>query len=101
MGRRVDADELVGAAEIAARLGVKRLQVVHDWRRRHSGFPRPVATVSRTLIWYWPDVRRWAANTGRLKGRANGRANPAHTGEAVARAARERSEEERDDTAAT
>lgn len=66
MGRRVDADELVGAAEIAARLGVKRLQVVHDWRRRHGEFPRPVATVSRTFIWYWPDVRQWAVQTGRL-----------------------------------
>lgn len=66
MGRRVDVDELVGAAEIAARLGVKRLQVVHDWRRRHGEFPRPVVTVSRTLVWHWPDVQRWAVRTGRL-----------------------------------
>lgn len=66
VGRRVDVDELVGAAEIAARLGVKRLQVVHDWRRRHGEFPRPVVAVSRTLVWYWPDVRQWAAQTGRL-----------------------------------
>ena len=66
MGRRVDVDELVGAAEIAARLGVKRLQVVHDWRRRHGEFPRPVVMVSRTLVWYWPDVQRWAVRTGRL-----------------------------------
>lgn len=66
VGRRVDVDELVGAAEIASRLGVKRLQVVHDWRRRHERFPSPVTIVSRTLIWFWPDVRRWAVQTGRL-----------------------------------
>lgn len=66
VGRRVDVDELVGAAEIASRLGVKRLQVVHDWRRRHHRFPPPVTIVSRTLIWFWPDVRRWAVQTGRL-----------------------------------
>ncbi|WP_428122392.1 helix-turn-helix transcriptional regulator [Candidatus Poriferisodalis sp.] len=68
MGRRIDIDELVGAAEIAERLGVKRLQVVHDWRRRHAEFPRPVVAVSRTLVWYWPEVRRWAIQTGRLSG---------------------------------
>ena len=36
------------------------------------------------------------AEIGALRGRANGRASPAHTGEAVARAARERSEQERE-----
>ena len=69
VGRSVDVDELVGAAEIAARLGVKRLQVVHDWRRRHGEFPQPLAAISRTLVWYWPDVRQWAVRTGRLDGR--------------------------------
>lgn len=79
MGRRVDIDELVGAAEIAARIGVKRLQVVHDWRRRHAEFPRPVATVSRTLIWYWPDVRHWAVQTGRLD--SDGQASVTQSGD--------------------
>lgn len=66
VGRRVDIDELVGASEITEQLGVKRLQVVHDWRRRHDEFPRPVTAVSRTLVWHWPEVRRWAIQTGRL-----------------------------------
>lgn len=66
MGRCVDVEDLVGAADIAARLGVKRLQVIHDWRRRHTDFPRPMVSISRTLIWYWPDVRHWAVKTGRL-----------------------------------
>jgi predicted DNA-binding transcriptional regulator AlpA len=62
----VDVDELVGTAEIAQRLGVRRLQVVHDWRRRHSDFPKPVARLSRVMVWAWSDVERWARETGRL-----------------------------------
>ncbi len=65
MGRQIDADGLVGAAEIAARLGVRRPQVVHDWRRRHADFPAPVATLHAALVWYWPDVEAWARRTGR------------------------------------
>lgn len=65
MARRIDPDLLVGAAEIADRLGVKRPQVVHDWRRRHPEFPNPVASLKTALIWYWPDVEEWARATGR------------------------------------
>lgn len=65
MARRIDPDLLVGAAEIADRLGVKRPQVVHDWRRRHPEFPKPVASLKTALIWYWPDVEAWARSTGR------------------------------------
>lgn len=66
MGRRVDVSQLVGAAEIATRLGAKRPQVVHDWRRRHPDFPEPVAQLSQVLVWAWPDVEAWAKKTGRL-----------------------------------
>ena len=48
------------------RLGVKRPQVVHDWRRRHDGFPEPVATLKTAMIWYWPHVEAWARETGRI-----------------------------------
>lgn len=65
MGRRVDADLLVGAAEIAMRLGAKRPQVVHEWRRRYEDFPEPVAKLEQAFVWYWPDVDRWAKATGR------------------------------------
>jgi predicted DNA-binding transcriptional regulator AlpA len=66
-GRFVGHDApLVGAAEIAARIGVKRPQVVHDWRRRYPDFPPPVATLRQALVWNWPDVERWAKRTGRL-----------------------------------
>jgi len=47
-------------------LGVKRPQVVHDWRRRYEDFPQAIATVSGVLVWAWPDVERWAKSTGRL-----------------------------------
>ena len=66
MGRKVDVDELVGAAEIARRLGSSRPQVVHAWRRRHDDFPEPVATIDKVLVWHWPDVEAWAKATGRL-----------------------------------
>ena len=66
MGRRVDVDDLVGAQEIADRLGVSRPQVVHEWRRRHADFPEPVVTLTMGLLWAWPDVEAWARATGRL-----------------------------------
>ena len=60
-------DELVGAAEIAERLGVGKSTVVHDWRRRHADFPAPVSELSMGLLWYWPDVEAWARTTKRLR----------------------------------
>jgi len=63
---RYPADDLVGVAEIAERLGVGT-SVVHDWRRRHPAFPQPVRRLSMGLIWAWPEVRRWAIETERLE----------------------------------
>ena len=60
-------DQLVGAAEIATRVGVARPQVVHDWRRRHADFPSPVAVLRQAMVWHWPDVEAWARRTGRLR----------------------------------
>ncbi len=58
-------DKLVGAQEISDLLGLARPQVVHEWRRRHSDFPQPVARLSMGLLWYWPEVERWVRATGR------------------------------------
>ncbi len=70
VGRRVDVDQLVVARTIAERLGFKRVQLVHYYYRSDDTFPRPVFTVSEgvggALVWYWPDVERWARRTGRL-----------------------------------
>ena len=65
MGRKVDVDDLVGAHEIAQRLGVARPQVIHEWRRRHPDFPQPLATLKTALIWDWAEVKTWAKRTGR------------------------------------
>lgn len=59
-------DQLVGTAEIAARLGLKNPETVHDWRRRHDDFPAPVARLRIGYVWNWPDVLRWAKTTGRV-----------------------------------
>jgi hypothetical protein len=66
MGRTVDLDDLVSAAEIAERFGVRRPQVVHDWVRRHEGFPEPVYRRDRVRLWLWPEVAAWGKTTGRL-----------------------------------
>ena len=66
--RKVAPEDLVGAHEIAQRLGVARPQVVHEWRRRHADFPEPIAALKTALIWNWSEVEAWAAKTGRLHG---------------------------------
>jgi hypothetical protein len=65
MGRKLDADDLVGAAEIAERLGLAQVQTVHTWRRRYEDFPEPVARLKQALIWSWSDVELWARASGR------------------------------------
>ena len=67
VGKKVHLDDLVGAYEIAQRLGVARPQVVHEWRRRHADFPKPIATLKTALIWDWRDVSIWAKTTNRIK----------------------------------
>lgn len=59
-------DHLVGAAEIAERLGLSHTQTVHTLRRRDPEFPAPVATLRQAMVWNWPDVAAWARSTGRL-----------------------------------
>lgn len=65
MGRKVDVNDLVGAAEIAERLSVDP-RTIHQWHHRHDAFPEPVARLRQALVWSWPDVERWARATGRL-----------------------------------
>lgn len=72
VARRVEVDQLVGAAEIADRLELAVPQTVHDWRRRHPDFPQPVAVLRMGLVWNWPDVAKWAERTGRTPSRSAG-----------------------------
>ncbi len=69
MGRRLDVEQLVGASDIAQRLGMPRTQDVHTFRRRDPAFPEPVrilgAGPSRGIhVWYWPDIAAWARKKG-------------------------------------
>jgi len=55
----------VGAAEVAARLGVKP-RTVHTWRHRNL-MPAPRWTVSGQPAWEWAEVETWAKHTARLR----------------------------------
>lgn len=70
VGRRVDVDLLVGAGEIVRRLGLKRVQELHYYRRTDPSFPEAVFRVAEARggahVWYWPDIERWARRKGRL-----------------------------------
>jgi hypothetical protein len=60
----LDGDELVCAAEVATRLGLKRSRQVLDLRLHRFGFPHPVARTGRNLVWSWPQVASWAETEG-------------------------------------
>ncbi len=66
MSRKVDPSNLVGAYEIAERLGLAFPNLVHTWRRRHPDFPHPVAELSAGVIWDWDDIRQWLNETRRF-----------------------------------
>ena len=58
-----DRVEPVGVREIAERLGVSQ-GLVSQWRFR-GYLPEPRWTVSGLPAWNWPDIARWAKQTGR------------------------------------
>jgi hypothetical protein len=64
--KTVKLQDLVDTVEIARRLGVRDHNVVNNWRRRHSAFPKPAVTLRAGRVWLWPEIARWAAATGRL-----------------------------------
>jgi len=64
MASPIDPDDIVGASEIADRLGVSS-SVVHDWQRRYDDFPEPIRRLRMGHVWSWPDVAAWAQQTGR------------------------------------
>ena len=66
MGKKVDIENLVGAHEIAKRLGLENPHTIHVWRTRHKDFPKPIATLRTALIWDWHEVEAWAKKTSRL-----------------------------------
>ena len=67
MAEKIHPNDLVGAHEIAERLGVAFPQMVHEWRRRHNDFPQPIAQLLMGMIWDWQDIEVWARKTKRMK----------------------------------
>lgn len=66
MARKVDPKNLVGAHEIAERMGLSFPNVVHTWRQRHNDFPEPIAELKAGLIWDWTEVEAWVQKTARV-----------------------------------
>ena len=60
--RDADDPELVTMHQIAHRAGVSVTRA-DRWRAEHAAFP---AAEPGTSVWYWPLVRRWLTDTGRM-----------------------------------
>jgi predicted DNA-binding transcriptional regulator AlpA len=67
MADEINPSDLVGAHEIAERLGLAFPNIVHSWKRRLKHFPRPIAILSMGNIWDWNEVEAWARKTNRIK----------------------------------
>lgn len=65
----IDVEQLVGAAEIAALLGVSRQRVTQLTGRQD--FPAPVQTLAMGKVWLLDDVREWADERDRRLGRVD------------------------------
>lgn len=50
--------EILGLAEIAAMLGVKK-QVVTNWKSRKASFPKPMAILKSGPIWSQEAIAGW------------------------------------------
>jgi predicted DNA-binding transcriptional regulator AlpA len=55
----IAGEELIDAAEVAARLGLKSARTVLDLRVHRLGFPAPVARQGRALLWSSAQVDLW------------------------------------------
>jgi predicted nucleic acid-binding protein len=53
--------DLVSVTEIAARAD-RPVNTVQSWRRRHSDFPAPLASLATGPVWAWPVVERWISS---------------------------------------
>jgi hypothetical protein len=76
MARDLDGVELVGAAEIAPRLGLARSRQVLDLRLHRLGFPQPVGRAGGNLLWSWPQVARWAEAEAEAEAHPTGGTRP-------------------------
>lgn len=66
VNQKSELRNLVGASEIAERLGVAHAETIHLWRRRYPEFPEPICALKMGLIWDWQAVEKWAKKTKRI-----------------------------------
>ncbi len=61
MGRSVDVDNLVSAAEVAEILGLSHHNSVTTYYRRYPDFPKPVVNKSngRIRLWDRKEIHEW------------------------------------------
>lgn len=61
MGAEVDADDLVGAVEVAAILRLSHPSSVTTYLHRYEDFPKPVVdlSASRVRLWRRQDIEQW------------------------------------------
>ena len=66
MGKKVDPDDLIGAAEVQAILGLSHPSSVTTYLRRYPDFPRPVVdrSGSRVRLWQRQDIVGWHRDRG-------------------------------------
>ena len=62
MGRQVDVDDLLDAAQVAEILGLSSPNAVSVYHRRYGDFPSPVLTPQsgRCQFWHRDDITAWA-----------------------------------------
>ena len=61
MGRQVDIEELIGAAEVQAILRLSHPSSVSTYLHRYEDFPRPAVdlSASRIRLWVRQDILSW------------------------------------------
>jgi hypothetical protein len=59
MAEKVDPDDLLDAAMVAAELGLASAAVVSVYRSRYKDFPKPLIERGRCRLWLRADVVAW------------------------------------------
>ncbi len=74
MSPEVNTEDLVGAAEVAAILGLSLSTNVSTYARRYPDFPVPVVDLpeSRVRLWLRQDIEDWDSGRSKEKGRPRG-----------------------------
>jgi len=79
---RVEPDDFVTMAAIAARSGLSReyIRLLSTGKRGPGGFPAPIAHIDeKTRLWHWPDVAHWLTQHQKAKVKVD-----AHAAELIA-----------------